>query len=89
MAKPCMVTDLPNLKEQLAPEKSGFIFQFSKPESLLQPIRRLCNEPQLLKEMSSEASKFAAEHFDDKTNARRTTMIYHQLLGTASTDQHD
>ena len=83
MAKPCLVTDLPNLREQLEHEKSGFTFHFADPASLLKPIRQFCSQPELLQEMSDEASRFAAENFDDQTNARRTTTLYQQLLSQA------
>ena len=80
MQKPCLVADVENLKEQILPGVTGFVFRFDQPESLLNHITELCNQPDLLSQMGLESRKFAVKNYNDKVNSKRTFEVYQKLL---------
>ena len=80
MGKPCMVTDLPNLREQTLADKTGMVFHFDHPDEFIEKLALLTQNDSLRQQMGIESSQFAAEHYDNKKNSLRVVDIYNQIL---------
>ena len=56
---PVIVSDQGGPKENLIPEKTGFVFSANDPESLAREIGRFITDPRLAREMGENARKYA------------------------------
>lgn len=80
MNKPSLVSCMDNLKEQIEPNQTGFLFNFDNPSNLVDKISIFCRDASLLSRMGNAAGAFAAKNFDDKKNVKHIVEIYQRIL---------
>ena len=79
LGKPALVTDLPNLQEQIQLNESGLVFRYDQPDSTIESIRQLADRKKTA-EMGTSALKFAEENFSLKTNVAKIQDFYTMIL---------
>lgn len=76
---PVVASDLPAIREVLAPDSAGLLVPPGRPAELASAIRSLCEDPALARSLRSNARRAAMARFDLRTTSAR--ML--EVLGAA------
>ncbi len=78
---PCVASNIEVLREILTHEKSGLLFDPNKPEQLIGMMIKLFRDPEMRRQLGSQAFKEAGRRFDIKTIASEWEDFYRDLTG--------
>ena len=79
IGKPALVSDLPNLREQISLNESGLIFQYEQPETIIEAIKQLSDRQKTM-QMGKAALKFANQNFSLAVNKTKINDFYSKVL---------
>ncbi|QEG20293.1 glycosyltransferase family 4 protein [Mariniblastus fucicola] len=78
IGKPALVSKVPNLEELVVDGKTGLVFDWKLPESIVDLVNQLCCP--IRETLGTAAFERAAAEFDQVTNTLRTEEVYRKLL---------
>ncbi|MEZ6123681.1 MAG: glycosyltransferase family 4 protein [Planctomycetaceae bacterium] len=79
MGKPALVTELPNLMEQIVVGQTGLTFSLSDEAKFVSALRCFC-DPSNLGRMSQNAEEFGRRRFGQIANTARVLDIYRDMV---------
>ena len=79
LGKPALVTDFPNLREQISENKTGLVFRFDQLDTLIDAIRRFADRNKTA-EMGEAAREFAELHYSLEKNVAKIEDLYSKIL---------
>ena len=76
MAKPCIVSDLPALREVVEPNRTALVVKPDSSSEIADAIRFLIENPEQCREMAKEAQSDAMARFDWQNSVQTYSSVY-------------